>query len=459
MPTALLLLFVVSVCGVSHAALLERHWQPALANGQLQSTVGGCRPRGPFTFSPAADYSWLNSSAMSWPSAPCESSSLLASTTPLSSQPATALRLSRLQYEGETAIAMGEFVYGTLPDWDTLHFFSYKPAALNVPFDIFVGAIACLDMWCNVDVLMNGSPFPTDFNATWGWSGPISIRFDSAHSLSCEYRNIPLADCEYHYSLWSFSSGLQYFTTVMIPPSGIQEVVSGVETIGTLVGGAYEHYYITNGQGTEIMIFALTATVGDCDLYVSTTSERPGPSNYTWSSVDEGDDVVIVNGTTAGPGGDRGVYYYVGVYNNRTASSSSCSLISSGYTISGNPLTNAWFLRPDYAQEDYAMANTYRYYLMNIEGVWPNGITITLASMRGDADMSASAPAPCHCHCVAPIASLWVAHAVCHSVCMRAATPTLASFRTREITRGPPWTTASTTAPPPASTSSTSLCP
>ena len=287
---------------------------------------------------------------------------------------------------GESEVKVGEYVYGTLNGYGTYSYFTYKPTSLNVPWDIFVGMGSCADIFCYIIVYMSGNAFPVSSNSSHSWWYDSAIRINSAHPLSCEYRNIPLADCEYHYSLMSYYGEQPYFTTIAVPPSDIAELSTGISWRGTLDEGASAYFFIANGALNDIMILALTVTDGDCDLYVSTTIERPGPTNYTWSSRDDGDDLVIINGTRTGPGGRPGLYYFVGVHS-RPSSSSSYSIVGSGYSI-GNPLANAWYIYADTPQRDYAMANTYRYYYVWVDGMWPQ-MTITLDSLRGDADMSA----------------------------------------------------------------------
>ena len=372
MSTFLLhLLLLVSLCALSHASpMFDDHWQPT-APGRLPTSAEYYHGS---TIDPASQADGtLNST--SWPS--------LAPSSPQQLSSSLILRDA-----GETDVKAGEFVSGTLPESASMHYFSYKPTALNVPFDLFVGIGSCAVTYCDIHVLMNGSPFASSLNATYSWHYYSAIRIDSAHPLSCEYRNIPLADCVYHYTLQAWSTNQQYYTVVMTPPAGVAELTSGQTQSGTLDGGASAYYYVTNGAVEDVMVFALTVTAGDCDLYVSTTTMFPGPTNYTWSSVDDGDDLIVVNGTTAGPSGRPGLYYYVGVYNKRSSSSSSYSVVGSGYSTSGNPLENAWYLQADVPQRDYAMANTYRYYYLYVQGVWPE-MTVTLDSLRGDADMSA----------------------------------------------------------------------
>ena len=373
--SVLLLLLLASLCALSHASTLEGHWQPSLP-GRLPTSAD--HYHGEMVDPAAQGEVTVNTS---WSNTAWQSSSI--------TRPASLHSTMVLREEGETEVKAGVFVSGTMVDYNSYRFFSYKPASLNVPFDIFVGIGSCdFPGSCDIHVLMNDSPFAVSLNATYTWHYSSAIRIDSAHPLSCEFRNVPLASCQYHYTLVTYVENQEFFTTVMNPPPGIAELRSGISQSGTLDGGATAWYYVTNGVLEEIMIFALTATVGNCDLYVSTTIERPTPDNYTWSSADYGDDVIIVNGTKAGPGGRPGLYYYIGVYNTRLASSS-YSIVGSGYSTSGVPLDNAWYLQADLPQQDYAMANTYRYYYLYIQGVWPT-MTITLDSSRGDADIYAN---------------------------------------------------------------------
>ena len=366
-----LLLLLLSLCAaLASSSLLDNHWKPA-SIGRLPSSTD-CQHEPTSNLTAGVDTA-MGPSALSTAHSVSKQSHALA----------------RLEDAGETEVKTGEFVWGTMPTYGTYHYFSYKPASLNVPLDIFVGIGSCDNgggFYCDIHLLMNGSPFANADNATYHWHYSTSIRIDSSHPLSCEYRNIPLSSCVYHYSLYSYSTNQQYFTTIMLPPPGVAELRSGITQTGTLDGGASAYYYVVNGALEDIMVFALTVTAGECDLYVSITTSQPGPNNFTWSSRYDGDDLVIINGTNIGPGGSPGIYYFVGVHNSRSTRSS-YAVVGSGYSVTGSPLDNAWYLQADTTQKDYAMANTYRYYYIYVEGVWPM-MTITLDSLQGDADMS-----------------------------------------------------------------------
>ena len=380
-PVLLLALFLLLLlaCGPSSASTLIDAWQAEqqpTSPGRLPSASDCLRTYADSIF--ANDGRTLNSSYTT--AAQIGPTRLRSSLPP----PSAALGAA-----GETALTVGELVEGTLPSYGDMAYFSYKPAALNTPFDLFVSFGGCDSGYCDIHVLMSGEAFANFSTATWDAHYSTALRFDSSHPLSCEYRNLPLDSCEYHYTLYTYSAEQRYSVVITSPPAGVPQLTSGRAQNGTLGGGGSAYYYITNGALEDVMVFALTATEGDCDLYVSTTTERPGPDEYTWSSVDDGDDLVVVNGSTAGPGGRRGMYYFLGVHNKRASSSSAYSLVGSGYSTSGDPLYNAGYLTADVSQRDYAMAGTYRYYYVYVEGVWPV-MTITLDSMRGDADMSAS---------------------------------------------------------------------
>ena len=279
---ALPLLLLVALCRLTSAVSLDDDWQSATLNCQPSSA--DWHAIGWPTADPAAKSE--SASATSWSS---RLSLLSARHQLLASQWTEAVLDSAT---GETELSTGAFVSGTLALYGDYMFLSYKPTSLDMPFDIFVGVGECSGRYvnCDIHVLMNGSPFAVDANATYNWHYSSNIRIDSAHPLSCSYRNVPLAECEYHYTLMSRADDQQYFTTVMTPPSGLAQLLSGSTQSGTLDGGQSAFFFIANGALNDIIVLALTVTDGDCDLYVSTTIERPGPNNYTWSSRDDGDD-------------------------------------------------------------------------------------------------------------------------------------------------------------------------
>ena len=370
------LLLLVSACELSSASTLVDHWQ-----AEPQPT-----PPGRFLSTPDCPRAHSHSAHSAADRAINNSATTTPTRLQLSSNFSLPLQSAALGAAGETALMLGAFIDGTLRLADDYAYFSYRPAALNAPFDLFLDIGGCETSYCDIHVLTNGEPFADVYNATREWHYSTALRFDSSSPFSCEARSVPLEDCEYHFSLQTWSDAQRYSIVVTAPPASVAQLTSGRAQEGTVDGGAAAYFFLTNGALEDVMVFALTATQGDCDLYVSTTTERPGPDEYTWSSVDDGDDLVVVNGSTAGPGGRRGMYYFLGVHNKRASSSSAYSLVGSGYSTSGDPLYNAGYLTADVSQRDYAMAGTYRYYYVSAEGVWPV-MTITLDSLRGDADM------------------------------------------------------------------------
>ena len=303
--------------------------------------------------------------------------------------------LTALGVDGQTALVKDQWVTGEIPGGsDPFLFFTYRPSALNVPIYILGKPGWCGLYECYIVVLIGPGPYTRWDNATWAELLPYPTRIGGDNSAwglqTCEDRNIPLADCVYYISLVNDDG---YYTNLPSPftlivseaPVGVDELVSGVSQSSTLPASGAAYSFLTNGQLRDVLIFALTVHWGDADLYISTTNRQPGPSSYDWRSTDTGDDLVIVNATMKSVNGHPPLYYFIGVHNKLTSNASRYDLIGSAYTSS--PSTNtAWYLSFDYPQRDYAMANTYRYYYAYVSGVM-SGLTITLQSLRGNADL------------------------------------------------------------------------
>ena len=201
--------------------------------------------------------------------------------------------------------------------------------------------------------------------------------------LSCRSRNIidPL-DCVLYIGITNYNtsalSDITSYNLLITQPGDVTSLIDRNAQIGQ-VGARETHQYIyTNQQLTpaRTIVFAVTASVGDVDIYVATTPNA-GPSNFVRSSTGSGDDVVVF------PLSNQ-LYYYIAVVN-KLNSSSQYSLLGRGY-VPGVPGNGAWTLQADTSFNDFCGANDYSYYYFYVDGSWPT-LTISVTARIGDPDI------------------------------------------------------------------------
>ena len=289
------------------------------------------------------------------------------------------------QSDASTPLLRGVMVLDTLTADRTTRQYTYRPSSVQAPVDVVLVS-GCPTCRYHFHLFISTSP-----NPVYGSVGPVSmtsegparLRIAPTDALSCNARNLPLDACVYYIAVDNWQVNVAYAIAVHEPPV-LAQLASGVATTVTVPAGGASYLYLINALLSDTVTLLLTVNSGDCDLFVSASNPAPSASNSTWRSDDVGDDLIAINAALS-PLQSRPLYYYLGVVNKLPSASSTCTVIGSAYS-SSNPSASFWSLGEGRAQRDVALANSFRYYLIYLTGVW-DLVTITLSSLRGDADV------------------------------------------------------------------------
>ena len=288
-----------------------------------------------------------------------------------------------------TALSRGQPLAGFISSAGTGQLYTYRPSSPSARVDIVVRTTSLTDFstW-SAEVFVDYFPWPQHTVASFPYSYGPSVAYSridptdpSSGQYTCLQRQVPQQDCVYYILAYSHSDNMSYTVVATEAPSDIAPLQSGLALNGSVSGSSPQYAFFTNYAGVQYLVFALTVSSGDCDLYISTLSARPGPGNSQWSSVDEGDDLLIVSA-----GSEQASSYYYTAVQRKDGSAQTCaySLLASSY--SPVPQDSMIYLTEDAAQKDVAMAGTYRYYYFYVTGIWSR-LVVTLDSLRGDADI------------------------------------------------------------------------
>lgn len=137
----------------------------------------------------------------------------------------------------------------------------------------------------------------------------ILIDIDS-HSLFDIFYNL------FSVFLWpgvlSTSSFAEYQVSFIIEDA-ILKLQAGVMVNEGVISGSYSYFSFYMPMNKQALRLILTTSSGDPDLFVSTKTSHPTLSNYSWKSVQYGQDTVLIN-----PRQDKaacwGCTYYIGAY-------------------------------------------------------------------------------------------------------------------------------------------------
>ena len=211
----------------------------------------------------------------------------------------------------------------------------------------------------------------------------LFFSLNTANAYSCRARGITLLEqCVYYIGVTnnpatSTSASLSYVLTVD-QRGDVTQLVARQPIIGSVAPRATHQYMFLNTPANPLttVVFAVTASSGDVDIYVSTTPEA-GPSNYLRASTLGGDDVIVITGATA-------TTYYIGVVN-KLNSTSQYTVLGRSY-IPGQVGVGAVTLSADQSYNDFCGRNDYSYYYFFVDGAWPS-LTISVNARLGDPDI------------------------------------------------------------------------
>ena len=285
---------------------------------------------------------------------------------------------------GTRALLQGAMVLDVLGSAYSYHFYSYRPSTITAPVDVIL--VERCPGFCHLHLIFSPLPLQVvNYQSPQQriLEGPAHVRIAPNDPWSCATRNLPLDACVYYFTVDNWQPNVPYALIAQQPPA-MPELPPGQPTTLTLPPGGASHLFLLNSLLHSVVTLALSVGSGDCDLFVSAVNRAPSASNSSWRSDDAGDDVVAID-ASVNPLPSRVLYYFVGVVNKLTSASSTCTIIGGGYSAD-SASESAWYLTEGKAQPDVALANTFRYYVIYLGGVW-DVVTITLDSLRGDADL------------------------------------------------------------------------
>ena len=293
--------------------------------------------------------------------------------------------------EASAFIEQGVTIPGTV-SYGQYNFYAFRPANISAAIDFsitrFGGGLYM--------VLSDTVPQPRLIAGQWNLSylattTNVYYRIPSVatpRGLSCRSRGIvdPL-QCVIYIGITNYNgtvglSDTTSYNMLVTQPGDVTALVDRGVQIGSLAAREIHQYMYVNQQLTpaRTLVFAVTATVGDVDIYVATTPNA-GPTNYIRSSTGAGDDVIVL------PASNQ-LYSYIGVVN-KLNSTSQYSLLGRGY-VPGIPGNGAWTLQADQSFNDFCGKDDYSYYFFSVQGSWPT-LTISVSARIGDPDIFVNA--------------------------------------------------------------------
>ena len=262
-------------------------------------------------------------------------------------------------------------------------FYRYRPTNLSLPIDVSImrldGGSPYVAISTNVEQPVHTVGL---YNSSWlGSTAGLVFRLPATSFFACLPRNVSLANCIYYFGLTNYPvTGTPASLTYSIQvgqPGDVTSLYDRVVQQSQLLGGEiYRYMYLNNLGAGRTLVFAVTPSVGDVDIYVSTTPDA-GPGNSQWSSAGSGDDVISIRNAAA-------LYYYVAV-KNKLNSTSVYSVFGRSYNPNA-PGSGALSIIADQSYNDIAASGTYTYYQFSIVGTWPT-LVITINARLGDPDI------------------------------------------------------------------------
>jgi hypothetical protein len=161
------------------------------------------------------------------------------------------------------------------------------------------------------------------------------------------------------------------FTLTAYLNDGHITIIDGIPQISSVMKEQYMYfkYWVTTSGA---FIISNTAILGNSDIYVSTTTEKPTSQNYEYKMELDGSDVLSITHSST-----EGKWYYIGIYG-KTLSSFS---LATSHTETKTQLADGIPLRE--VLSGYQTA----YFKYNLTALSPLTITVTKRSYWGDPDV------------------------------------------------------------------------
>jgi len=176
--------------------------------------------------------------------------------------------------------------------------------------------------------------------------------------------------------------------------SAVPLLVPGVQQYGSVKYKKLEYYQIRLGKTYEDVNVIVNVRAGEVDLYVSDSydsrpvyNEVQGVFNYTLSSVNEGDDNILIKHSHFNPCTTDACYYIVAVFGK--------GFVKNEYTISAKLSESTITLQDGVAIRDVVGPNMFEYFHVTV--VEPDAdLTIAVTPFDGDPDLYIDIPPNYH---------------------------------------------------------------
>lgn len=162
------------------------------------------------------------------------------------------------------------------------------------------------------------------------------------------------------------------YTITTSTDHSIVSLQDGVPVQERLQARQYEFFSFFVEPGNKEMVVTVTPVVGDPDLFMSRTVQRPNMSHHTWHSSHWGEDFIVVQGADLVPGN-----YYISVY----------AFSNSSFTVQAHVTTHynetLQLLVPGVPQVGTVTHLEMNYYSIPVGRQPPDKLTISFAARSG----------------------------------------------------------------------------
>lgn len=209
--------------------------------------------------------------------------------------------------------------------------------------DVFLMPISGdADLYVSINSTSPPSPSGSDYRSL-AITGPELVTVttaDAAVTSHCASIGASGGD-----SLCPILIGVNGFTastyTILVSSQTAADLSNGVPLYDTVAHGQYKYYVFQNDNPATELIFDVTPFSGDPDIYVSAVVTQPTSSNYTWSSMRVGRDVIHILVGDPGYCSPTPCNYYIGVTSFTSNASFSIVATQRAFSVitlsSGNP--------------------------------------------------------------------------------------------------------------------------
>lgn len=208
---------------------------------------------------------------------------------------------------------------------------------------------------------------------------------------SVEYKNASPAD--YHIGVYAMANTTFSITaSVQCGPDRARSIrlVNGLPQSGSLTGDqSQQEYKFHVTEFMDHLTVSVARTFGDPDIYIRNDGETAGVGHYMWSSVNTGEDIVVISKANDGAKWCLDCDYSIVVVS--SSPSTSYSITASTSSSSPDSKTST-MLQMGVSKMDNVAENRFKFYSFQLDHADAQGeITITVTPFgRGDPDLYVS---------------------------------------------------------------------